>query len=203
MCIRDRSKENKCYISFSHGIYRNRFTFLFGDKSNKIDEVTITQHTLSVKINISRSVDRESHNMPFSLTCREVINTILACSSDIRQWLPSTEISTALTCDKCLSKDHFIVIPPGATTRSRLRCQGGKICTLSPAQQHWLTVSSKEEVYSITSHKLLLPRLCTSTTQSSLPTHFVTIHRDLIQQQYLLQLSFRQWLMKFNVKKAN
>ena len=111
-----------------------------------IDEVTVTQHTLSVKINISRSVDRKSHNLPFSLTCREVMNTILACSSDIRQWLPSIEISTAFACDKCPSKDHFIEIPPGATTQSQLRCQGGKICTLKPAEQHWLTISAKEEV---------------------------------------------------------
>ena len=157
MCIRDSltrlatalSKENKCYISFSHGIYRNRFTFLFGDKNNKIDEVTITQRTLSVKINISRSVDRKSHNMPFSLTCREVMNTTLACSSDIRQWLPSIEISTAFTCDKCPSKGHFVEIPPDATTQSQLRCQEGMICILSPAQQHWLTISSKEEVWCI------------------------------------------------------
>ena len=82
------STESKCQISFSHGIYRNQFTILFGDKNDKLDEVTITQHISSVSVNISRSVHRKSHNLPFHFICREVLNTILACSSDIRQWLP-------------------------------------------------------------------------------------------------------------------
>ena len=29
------SKENKCQISFSHGIYRNRFTFLYGEQKQQ------------------------------------------------------------------------------------------------------------------------------------------------------------------------
>ena len=144
------SKENKCQISFSHGIYRNQFTFLYGDENNKLDEVTITQHISSVKVNINRSVHRKSHNLPFHLICREVLNTILACSSDIRQWLPSIEISTALTCSSCSSKGHYMEIPPKATTQSILRCRLGKICTLTSSEQYWLTISSKEEVCMVT-----------------------------------------------------
>ena len=148
------SKKNKCHISFSHGIYRNRFTFLFGDEKNMLDEVTIILHVLSIKINISRSVHRKSHNLPFSLTCHEVINTILTCSSDIKEWLPSIEISTAFACDKCssTSKDHFVKIPQGATTQSQLRCQEGKVYTLKPAEKHLLTISSTEEVWFLNCH---------------------------------------------------
>ena len=140
------SQESKCHISFEHGIYRNRFTFLFGDVNNKIDVVTITQHVVSVQVDVSRSVDRKSHNPPFSLAVQEVMNAILACSSDIRQWLPSIKVYTAFSCESCSGKDHFVEIPPGATTQSQLRCQRGEICTLSPAQQYWLTISTKEEV---------------------------------------------------------
>ena len=140
------SKESKCQILFSHGIYRNRFTYLFGDENNKLDEVTITQLISSVKFTISRSVHRKSHNLPFHFICREILNTILACSSDIRQWLPSIEISTAFPCKNCSSKEHFIEIPPKATTQSLLRCQMGEICTLTSSEQYWLAISSKEEV---------------------------------------------------------
>ena len=143
------SQECKCHISFAHGIYRNRFTFLFGDVNNKIDVVTITQHVVSVQVDVGRSVDRRLHNLPFSLAVQEVMNLILACSSNIRQWLPNIEIYTAFTCESCSSNDHFVEIPPGATTQSQLCCQKGKICILSPTQQYWLTISTEEEVYNI------------------------------------------------------
>ena len=142
------SKENKCQISFSHGIYRNRFTFLYGEQNNKIDRVTVTQNVVSVMISITRLVDRKSHNLPFSLTCHEVLNTILACSSDVRQWLPSIQIHPAFACEACSTKDHFIEIPPGATTQSQLTCQNDddKICNLTPTEKLWLIISAKEEV---------------------------------------------------------
>ena len=142
------SKENKCQISFSHGIYRNQFTILFGDENNKLDEVIITQHISSVSVNIGRSVRRKSHNLPFHFICHEILNTILAYSSDIRQWLPSIEISTAFLCKNktCPSKEHFIKIPPKATTQSQLRCQMGTMCTLTSSEQYWLIISSIEEV---------------------------------------------------------
>lgn len=140
------SNEKKCQIFFSHGIYRNRVTFLFGDENNKLDEVTIIQHIESVEIAVSRSTDRNSHNLPFSLACHEVKNIILACSSNVRQWLPSIKVYTAFRCELCALKDHFTEIPAGATTQSKLRCQNGKICTFTTAEQYWLTISSKEEV---------------------------------------------------------
>ena len=146
------SKEDKCHISFSHGIYRNQFTFLYGDESNKIDKIVVTQHIMSVKININRLViNRKSHNLPFYVTCREILNTILACSSDVRQWLPNIKIHAAFECITCSSSDihHFIEIPRNATTMSHLTCQKGSICFLTSSQQYWLKISSKEEVGSL------------------------------------------------------
>ena len=142
------SKEEKCHISFSHGIYRNQFTFLYGDESNKIDEVIVTQHVRSVEIIVSRSVDRQSHILPFCVTCRQILNTILVCSSDVRQWLPNIEIHLAFDCVTCSSRGyhHFIVIPPDTTTKSSLRCEKNNTCPLTPTQQYCVKISSKEEV---------------------------------------------------------
>ena len=142
------SKEDKCHISFSPGIYRNQFTFLYGDESNKIDEVIVTQHVTSVEVIVSRLFNRQSHILPFCVTCRQILNTILACSSDIRQWLPNIKIHPVFECVTCSSRDnhHFIEIPPDATTKSLLTCQKGSICPLTPTQQYWVKISSKEEV---------------------------------------------------------
>ena len=143
------SKENKCQISFSpaHGVYRNQFTLLFGGENDKLDEVTITEHISSVALYVKRSVHRKSHNLPFCLICHDILNTILECSSTIQQWLPGIRISTAFSCNTCSSNDHFIEIPPEATTQSQLRCQMGRVQSiLTPSQQRWLTVSSKGEV---------------------------------------------------------
>ena len=142
------SKEKKCHISFSHGNYRNQLTFLYGDESNKIDKGIVTQHVTSVDISVSRLVDRKSHNLPFYVTCHKILNTILACSSDVRQWLPNIKIHAAFECITCSSKDdhHFIEIPPDATTRSHFICQKGSVCFLTSTQQYWVKISSKEEV---------------------------------------------------------
>ena len=178
------SKEDKCTISFSHGIFRNQFTFLYGEISNEIDEVVVTQNVMSIKINISRSVDRKSHNLPFPDTCRKVMNVILACSSDVRQWLPSITIDTAFACETCPSKNHFIVIPHNATTQSQLRCQKGSICSLSPTQQSWLKISSNEEVDNLNYKPYIILGI-----MSFLLSFYI---RDLIQLGYSVQLSFKQ-----------
>ena len=134
------SKNKKCHISFSHGIYRNQFKLDFApDEVNSIDEIMITQHIMSVHVNVSRLLQRKSHNLPFSVSCHKIMKTILACSSDIERWLPSIEVTTAFACDKCFSDDHFIKFDPHkTTTQSQLKCEENKICTFNPSQQHWL-----------------------------------------------------------------
>ena len=142
------SKNKKCHVSFSHGIYRNRFMFHFaGDEKNYIDEITISQHITSIHVNVSRPNERKSHDLPISVTCHEIMKTILACSSEIERWLPSIEVTTAFTCEKCSSDDHFIEFNPhDSTTQTRPLCQRNKICTFNPSQQHWLQISQREEV---------------------------------------------------------
>ena len=51
------SKNKKCHISFSHGIYHNQFKLDFAlDEVNSIDEIMITQHIMSVHVNVSRLI---------------------------------------------------------------------------------------------------------------------------------------------------
>ena len=148
------SKNKKCRICFSQGtMYRNRFMLDFaGDEMNYIDDITISQHITNVHVNVSRSSQRRSHNPPFSVICREIMKTILDCSSDIEQWLPSIKVSTALACDNCSTDvDHFIEFDPNTTsTLSQIKCQRNKICTFNPSQQHWLQISPRDEVKVIT-----------------------------------------------------
>ena len=145
------SKNKKCHVSFSHGMYRNQFLFDFVEDENYIiDEITIFQHIISVHVNVSRRSQRTCHNPPFSIICREIMRTILACSSEIEQWLPSIQVSTAFACDKCSTDNHFIEFDPETTTtQSLLKCQENQICTFNPSQQYWLRISPKEEVNSI------------------------------------------------------
>ncbi|MCG8625557.1 MAG: hypothetical protein MJE68_26605, partial [Proteobacteria bacterium] len=142
------SKNKQCRISFVHGMYRNQFMLHFaGDEQNYIDEITISQHITSVHVNVSRSGQRRPPIPPFSTTCREIMKIILTCSSEIEQWLPSINVSTALACNECSTDDHFIEIDPDTTTTlSQLTCQGNKICTFNPSQQHWLQISPRDEV---------------------------------------------------------
>jgi GTPase SAR1 family protein len=142
------SRNKKCHISFSHGMYRNQFMLDFaGDEQNYIDEITVSQHITSVHVNVSRLSQRRHHNPPFSITCHEITKIILACSSEVEQWLPSIKVSTALACNKCSTDDHFIEIDPDTTTTlSQLKCQGNKVCTFNPSQQYWLQISPRDEV---------------------------------------------------------
>jgi hypothetical protein len=142
------SRNKKCRISFSHGMYRNQFMFDFtGDKRDYIDEITVSQHITSVCVNVSRLSERTDYNPPFSTTCREIMKIILACSSEVEQWLPSIKVSTALACNKCSTDDHFIEIDPDTTTTlSQLKCQGNKICIFNPSQQYWLLILPRDEV---------------------------------------------------------
>ena len=142
------SKNKQCRISFLHGMFRNQFMLHFaGDELNYIDKITISQHITSVHVNVSRSGQRRPPIPPFSTTCREIMKIILKCSSEIEQWLPSIKVRTALACTKCSSNDHFVEIDPDTTTTlSQLRCQGNKVCTFNPSQQHWLQIQPKHEV---------------------------------------------------------
>ena len=65
------SKNKKCHISFSHGIYRNQFKLDFAlDEVNSIDEIMITQHIMSVHVNVSRLIQRNHiiHLFPYPVT---------------------------------------------------------------------------------------------------------------------------------------
>jgi GTPase SAR1 family protein len=147
------SKNKECRISFLHGMYRNQFMLHFaGVKQNYSDKITVSQHITSVHVNVSRLIQRRPNNPPFSTTCHMIMKRILACSSEVEQWLPSVKVSTAFACNNCSTDDHFIEIDPDTTTTlSQLTCQGNKICTFNPSQQHWLQILPEDEV------KLMFP----------------------------------------------
>ena len=148
------SKDTKCCISFSHGMYRNKFTFHFaGDEKNFINEITISQDITSIHVNVSRVNERQSCDQPFSVACNEIMTTILTHSSEIKKWFPSIKVTTAFACHKCSPDEHFIEFNPSVvTTRTRSLCQKNRSCVFNPSQQHWLQISPSDEVNACHGH---------------------------------------------------
>jgi len=115
---------------------------------DSIDEFTIVEHSSSVQITVVRTEYRQPHIPTFASVCRRVMKLIQACSATIRQWLPLKGVEVALLCEQCPDKDrdHFIPIPPGATTSSILCCENDRSCKLSMEQQYWVNIQNIAQV---------------------------------------------------------
>ena len=139
------SKESKCLLLFKRVVFRNKMTFAYGNV-DKIDEFTIFECFSSVQVTVVRTEHRQPHIPTFASVCRDVMKLIQACSATVRQWLPLIKVEVTLCCEQCPSKDHFIPIPPGATTSSILRCDSARNCSLTREQQYWIKIQSTPEV---------------------------------------------------------
>ena len=145
------SKESNCCLLFKRGVFRNMMTFAYGFAHgfvDSIDEFTIVEHSSSVQITVVRTEYRQPHIPTFASVCRRVMKLIQACSATIRQWLPLKGVEVALLCEQCPDKDrdHFIPIPPGATTSSILCCENDRNCKLSTEQQYWVNIQNIAQV---------------------------------------------------------
>ena len=144
------TREPKCELVFKQGIYRNKMTFAYGEV-DKIDEFTILEHTSSVEITVVRTEHRPKHIPTFGNVCCDIMELIQACSATIRQWLPLVDMRVTFSCEQCKEdespvKNHFIPIPSGSTTISKLRCQAAHNCSLTKEQQYWLKIPPTPEV---------------------------------------------------------
>ena len=136
------TKDSHCRLVFWQGIFRNQITVSYGD-GEKIDEITITEHTSSIEISVARIAPRKVHHLTFQNACQEILKLLLSCSSDVCQWLISIKVSTAFKCDHCSQTNtpkQFIPIPPSATTRSTLQCDKCGCHDATPKQQCWLKI---------------------------------------------------------------
>ena len=139
------TKDPKCHIAFQRGIFRNQITVSYGElQGEKIDEITITEHSSSIEIGVARITIRKMHHPTFQNTCHEILKMIQSCSADVRQWLIAIEISAAFECDHCSQTNtlpvQYMRIPPRATTRSTLQCDKCGCHDVTPKQQCWLKV---------------------------------------------------------------
>ena len=138
------SKQPKCQVAFSQGIYRNRVSFLFGDAGSEIDTITITERTCTVQIDITRDAQRQAGNPFFFSVCQSAMKTIQACCADVCQWVPLIKASVALRCTSCTPGDaddeHFVDLTVDLTTTSTVRCQKEKPCGFNTEQKYWLQV---------------------------------------------------------------
>ena len=139
------TREPKCDPLFEHGVFRNKITFRYGEIGKRIDELMILEQSSSVQIKVVRTQHRQSH-MTFQNTCFDIISLIKECSVTVCQWLPSVEVEAAFLCEHCPDKNHFIIIPPGATTNTDMYCKAGHHCNLTKEKQYWLKIPSTPEV---------------------------------------------------------
>ena len=139
------SKESKCHLLFTQGVFRNKVTFAYGE-IDKIDEFTIFEHSSSVQITALRTEHRKPHIPTFGSVCRDIMKLIQACSAIIRQWLPSIKVETVLCCQQYPDQNHFISIPAGASAYSILRCQQNHNSSLTREQQYWMKVPNTPQV---------------------------------------------------------
>ena len=139
------SKESKCHLLFTQGIFRNKVTFAYGE-IDKIDEFTIFEHSSSVQITALRTEHRKPHIPTFGSVCRDIMKLIQACSATIRQWLPSIKVETVLCCQQYPDQNHFISIPAGASAYSILRCQQNHNSSLTREQQYWMKIPNIPQV---------------------------------------------------------
>ena len=96
-------KDPAFHIRLDRGVFRNHVTFLFGDAICQIDKITITQCTSTscIQVEVSRIAERISFQLPFSVTCREILKHFQECSMTVLQWLPCIVVTTAFKCDQC------------------------------------------------------------------------------------------------------
>lgn len=139
------TKDPKCRIAFQRGIFRNQITVSYGElQGEKIDEITITEHSSSIGIGVARTTIRKMHHPTFQNTCHEILKMIQSCSADVRQWVIAIEIYPAFKCDHCSQTNtlpvQYMQIPPRATTRSTLQCDKCGCHDATPKQQCWLKV---------------------------------------------------------------
>ena len=137
------SKEQMCSVVFKRGIFRNQITFAYGsEESGRIDEITITEHPVSIQIDVVRLAYRELTNSPmFEHMCRKALKLIQVCSLDVHCWFTSIHMDAAFKCNQCQgSTEHFTCIPSGATTLTRFRCNDSNLYEASRDEQYWLKI---------------------------------------------------------------
>ena len=133
------TREPKCEPLFEQGVFRNKVTFAY----DKIDELTISEQSSSVQINVVRIQHRKPHkNMTFGNTCCDIMELIRACSTIVGQWLPSVEVEAAFLCEQC---PDFITVD-GADTDLNVYCKARHHCNLTREKQYWLKIPSTPEV---------------------------------------------------------
>ena len=135
------SKHPKCYLPVNEKIYRNQIQFLFGSPGQQQDRLFITEEKFSVRVDVQRINSRE-YNCPFFISsCRDILEILQDSSSDIKKWLPGTNIDFALKCEGCPQNDHFVILPSYPTTSNpSLICQKGNQTKLNDFQKFWFNI---------------------------------------------------------------
>ena len=181
----------KCLVLFRHEAYCNRISILYGEPDNRIDQITLTRHEFSVQVDLARICPRQTLNLSFTSTCREILKLLQDSSSGILEWFPGVHTHFGFACEGCPKdssyKEHFIDISPETSTCSQVHCDKYRYCKLSTAHQYWLNISRRKLVstYNIHRHHYL---------HHSLFCYLFSVQREL--PLLLMILNFNNWPLR-------
>ena len=188
------ASDPKCHVLFHQKVYCNRVNILYGESESRIDQLTLTRQEFSVKVDLARIQPRQSHDLSFASTCREIMKLLQSNSLSVLEWFPGIRIHTGFACEEChkepSEKEHYIDILPDMSTCSRLYCSKNHYCNLSIDHHYWLKISSR---------KLVCQGLSISTVL------FVSFFSDRVQKELPLLLvivNSNIWLLRSTQKQS-
>ena len=156
------SSKPKFQVAFNKGVYCDRIILLYGHTNCEIDEVILTKCKKSIEIRILRTQRRpQQYNIPFSLTCRNILTILSECFPDILHWLRGIELQYAFVCEHCPKEidtdvQHYIKISFDDPVYTTLRCERHQYVHLTPNHYEWLLFSEDTQVMNHSVPVLLL-----------------------------------------------
>ena len=138
-------------VAFNKGVYRDRIVMLYGENHKEVDELTLTKCIDSIQIEVARTQDRPQGHIPFSITCRSILQIISDCFPQILHWLKGIELSYAFACKSCSKekssdRQQFVHFSLTDTVYSGLHCDEHPNEKLRANHQNWLLFSENNQV---------------------------------------------------------
>ena len=133
------AKHEDCNIVFEQS---SRYAVTFDYQ--EVDEITVTEHTDSIEVQVTRAAQGGPNVPPFHRVCRDILEFVNTSIQEVNMWLPSVSVNTAFICSSC-SLDlprHFVIFDQKALTTTTAKCQKNERQQLGQlqSQKHWLNI---------------------------------------------------------------
>ena len=137
--IASLSKHPKFRVDLKRDPHCDNITILYGDKSAEVDEVTISESLISIRIQVLRV---KSNEQTFDNVVKDIHKAILCAIEEVKPWFPSnTTTQLAFHCEEesCVGHpQHFISIENHYLPSSTARCQFNETHSFNRREAFWL-----------------------------------------------------------------